>query len=72
MVSNIEIYEITQDCSSLVLFAVTDRLVVVSTVGDHMKEWSMGPAQARAVARNRPREWSRKVSASKSHRGTCS
>ena len=38
---------------------------------DHLKEWSMGPAQARAVAQNRPREWSRKVSAAKCRRGTC-
>ena len=41
-------------------------------IGDHMKEWSMGPPQARAVARSRPREWSRKVSAAKCRRGTCS
>ena len=37
----------------------------LAQLGDHVKEWSMGQAQARAVARNRPREWSRKVSAAK-------
>ena len=42
--------------------AGASQLVVVSAVGDHMKEWSMGPAQSRAVARNRPWEWSRKLS----------
>ena len=45
----------------------------LAQLGDHiMKESSMGPAQARAVARNRSREWSRKVSAAKCRRGTCS
>ena len=44
----------------------------LAQLGDHMKEWSMGPAQARAVAQSRPREWSRKVSAAKCRRGTCS
>ena len=44
----------------------------LAQLGDHMKEWSTGPAQARAVARSRLREWSRKVSAAKCRRGTCS
>ena len=34
----------------------------LAQLGDHMKEWSMGPAQARAIARDRPK-CSRKVSA---------
>ena len=40
----------------------------LAELGDHIKEWSMGPAQARAVAWNRPRDRSRKVSAAKCRR----
>ena len=43
----------------------------LAQLGDRMKEWSVGPAQARAIARNRPREWSRKLRATKCRRGTC-
>ena len=48
------------------------KLSWLAQLGGHMKDWSMGPAQARTVARNKPREWSKRVGAAKCRCGTCS
>ena len=44
----------------------------LAQLGSHLKDWSMGPAQARSIARSRPSAWSRRVSAAKCRCGTCS
>ena len=44
----------------------------LAQLSNHLKEWSLGPAQARTIAQKRPRAWSTRVSAAKCRRGTCS